>query len=123
MLAAAPPKSRRVRRRTSANTNVSPSRAMMSISPRRQRKLRSRMTRPRATRNAAAAELHQPSLADELARRIEREMARRAVELELQGCSVRERMGHAECVHSERVEALERWIGIVGTLLVGECHA
>src|SRR4029078_7786601 len=73
--------------------------------------------------DAAAAELHQPSLADELARRIEREMARRAVELELQGCSVRERMGHAECVHSERVEALERWIGIVGTLLGGECHA
>ena len=41
MLAAAPPKSRRVRSRTSTNTSVSPSRATRSISPQRRRKLRS----------------------------------------------------------------------------------
>src|SRR5215831_6070113 len=55
MLAAAPPKSLRVRRRTSTNTSVSPSRATRSSSPQRRRKLRSMILTPRAARNSAAS--------------------------------------------------------------------
>ena len=56
MLAAAPPKAADRRMRTSTNTSVVPSRAMRSISPRRVRKLRATITRPRATKNAAASD-------------------------------------------------------------------
>ena len=143
MLAAAPPKSRRVRSRTSTNTSVSPSRAMRSISPRRRRKLRSTIVRPRrgeegggqrlgaraglararrrtravasarapARHDAAGAELHQPALADELARRVERQMAGGAVELELRRASrprTPARRGRRRC-RARRAGRARRW--------------
>src|SRR5207248_3539012 len=56
MLAAAPPYASEPRFRTSTKTSVSRSRAMTSISPKRVRKLRVTIARPRAARKAIASD-------------------------------------------------------------------
>ena len=78
MLAAAPPKSALRRSRTSTNTSVSPSRAMMSISPCRVRKLRATIVRPRATRKSRGQRLGRRAAAARAVRRASASAATRA---------------------------------------------